>query len=123
MNTITNIFKRLDTNNGKFKGFNELVHENQEEISQNQVEQHDRQKTCNLDYFPFLFVLIVTLIQILHKSTNVLNYLCDNIFKHLTFTLIGGNEENISVVRWMRLNGLEIQMNKTSLQHPPYTCS
>lgn len=38
MNTITNIFKRLDTNNGKFKGFNELVHENQEEISQNQVE-------------------------------------------------------------------------------------
>lgn len=61
--------------------------------------------------------------QILHKSTNVLNYQCDNIFKYLTFTLIGDNEENIFVVHWMRLNGLEIQMNKTSLQHPLYTCS
>lgn len=127
MNTITNIFKRLDTNDGKFKGFNELVHENQEKISQNQVEHlcnsmTDKKHVIWIIFF-FLFVLIVALIQILHKSTNVLNYLCDNIFKHLTFTLIGGNEENISVVRWMRLNGLEIQMNKTSLQHPPYTCS
>lgn len=61
--------------------------------------------------------------QILYKSTNVLNYQCDNIFKYLTFTLIGDNEENIFVVHWMRLNGLEIQMNKTSLQHPLYTCS
>lgn len=30
---------------------------------------------------------------------------------HLTFTLIGGNEENIFVVCWMKLNGLETQMN------------
>lgn len=69
------------------------------------------------------FFFIVTLLQKLHKSTNVLNYLCDNIFKHLTLTLIGDNEENIFVVRCMRLNGLEIQMNKTSLQHTLYTCS
>lgn len=38
MNTITNIFIRLDTNDGKFKGFNKLVHESQKEISQKQVE-------------------------------------------------------------------------------------
>lgn len=61
--------------------------------------------------------------QILHKSPSVLNYQCYNIFKYLTFTLIGDNEENIFGVHWMRLNGLEIQMNKTSLQRPLYTCS
>lgn len=32
--------------------------------------------------------------QILHKSTSVLHYRSDNIFKYLTFTLIGDNEEN-----------------------------
>lgn len=42
---------------------------------------------------------------------------------HLTFTLIGGNEENIFVVCWMKLNGLEMHMNKTSLLFSLYTCS
>jgi len=76
-------------------------------------------RTCGLDYF--FVALIVTFMQILHKSTNVPNYTCDNIFKHLTFTLIGDNEENIFVVCWMRLNGLETQMNKTFYNTHLYT--